>query len=492
MKTTKKVLCAVISAVTALTLFTGCSGRKTGNGSTVTYYVVGSEAKDTQAVIDEINKELEANTGLKVDFKFLTNDNYDLVLSSGDDFDLISAPDYLNYWENAAKGAFAEISDDDLKKNAPYIWENARDILSLGKYKGVRYGIPNIHKYTPNRCIAARGDLMDKYGIPNLDSNENIEKYLTAVAENEKNMIPFDMNGNNEYSLLSMFANDWGWAPVGSLSFAQPFYFRLDDPEHKLFIAVEQPEMLEFTKTMKRWNDKGFFSKSVLSNKMASIDSFKAGKSALALVGDMNIAQMTWDELNKDERADWDIRFYSREHIRQQYDGMLNGNVAISGFSNNKDNALKVLNELYSNEKIYKILAYGFEGVHYELADGKYVAKDTESYGGMGTGIYNDNYTIETNYTFPGHEELAEKFKSMAVMNPLVNCPISDDGIREIKVAVTEVRSQYTLPRGYGVINGTPEEALSQELEALKTAGVDKYMESVQEQVNEYLKSIEE
>ena len=36
MKTTKKVLCAVISAVTALTLFTGCSGRKTGNGSTVT------------------------------------------------------------------------------------------------------------------------------------------------------------------------------------------------------------------------------------------------------------------------------------------------------------------------------------------------------------------------------------------------------------------------------------------------------------------------
>ena len=72
--------------------------------------------------------------------------------------------------------------------------------------------------------------------------------------------------------------SDWGWAPVGSLSFAQPFYFRLDDPEHKLFIAVEQPELLEFTKTMKRWNDKGFFSKSVLSNKTASIVSFKAGK----------------------------------------------------------------------------------------------------------------------------------------------------------------------------------------------------------------------
>lgn len=488
-KEIKKILCAALVAVTAVTPFAGCKGKR-GESSTVTYYVMGDELKDTQTVINEVNKELEAKTGLKVDFKFLTNDNYDLILSSGDSFDLIFAPDWLNYWENAAKGAFSEITDEDLKKYAPYIWENASDILMYTKYRGVRYGIPNIHKYTSNRCIAGRGDLMDKYGIPDLDSNENIEKYLTAVAENEKNMIPFDMNGNNDYSLMSMFANDWGWAPVGTLSFAEPFYYRLDDPEHKLFIAVEQPEMLEFTKTMKRWNDKGFFSKSVLSNKTTSLDSFKAGKSALALVNDQNECQSTWNEISKDDRVNWDVRFYTREHKRQQMDGMLNGNVAISGFSTNKENALKVLNELYSNEKLYRMLSYGIEGVHYEIADGKYVAKDTEAYSSIFSGIVNDNYILETKLTFPGNEKLMEKLASTKVINPLVNCPISDDGIREIKVAVSEVRSQYSLPRGYGVINGTPEEALKQELEALKVAGIDKYMASVQEQVNDYLTSI--
>ena len=489
-KSIKKILCTVVAAATAVTLFAGCN--KKSDSSTLTYYVLGSETKDTQMVFDEVNKQLEEKTGLKVDFKFLSNDNYDLILSSGDPYDLITTPDWLNYWGNAAKGAFAEITDDDLKKNAPYVWEKASDILNYSKYKGVRYGIPNMHRYASNRCIVARGDLMDKYGIKDLDSNENIEKYLTAVAENEKGMIPFDMNGNNDFSLVSMFANDWGWAPVGSLSFAEPFYYRLDDPEHKLFIAVEQPEMLEYTKTMKRWNDKGFFSKSVLSNKTSSLESFKAGKSALALVGNLSECQNTWTEISKDERVNWDIRFYAREHHRQQMDGMLNGNVAISAFSTNKDNALKVVNEIYSNKELYLLLSYGIEGVHYALEDGMYVPKDSEAYVAPMSGIANDEFSPESKLTFPGCQELSAKLESNKVVNPLVNCPISDEGIREIKIAVSEVREQYSLPRGYGIFNGTAEEALAEELNALKTAGIDKYMQSVQEQANSYLESISE
>ena len=74
-----------------------------------------AKEKET-TIIEKINGILKDKTGYTVRFEYLNNDNYDLTLSSGDSYDLIFAADYLNYWQNAAKGAFAEITDDDLKE----------------------------------------------------------------------------------------------------------------------------------------------------------------------------------------------------------------------------------------------------------------------------------------------------------------------------------------------------------------------------------------
>ena len=112
--------------------------------------------------------------------------------------------------------------------------------------------------------------------------------------------------------------------------------------------------------------------------------------------------------------------------------------------------------------------------------------------GYMTTGIINNELNFQPELTFPGHEELVKKLEDMCVYNPAVNCPLSDEGIREIKLALSEVYSQYTSPRMFGIIGGTPEEALQSELTALKTAGIDQYMEAIQSQLDEYMKSIGE
>lgn len=487
----KKVVSLMLSACVLAGCMAGC-GKKVSRGDELLYYIMGSEGKDMSWVLNEVNTIVKEKTGVTLNFQFLTEDNYDLVLSSGEAYDLIFAPDWMNYWENAAKGAFAEISDEDLQKNAPYIWENGQNPLQASIYKGIRYGIPNIHEYAADRCLAARGDLMKKYNIADLNSKENVEAYLTAVAENEPEMIPFDLPGNQSYLLLAMFAPDWGWVPVGSLSFGEQVYFRKDDPEHKLFLAAEQPEMLEFTETMKRWNDKGFFSKSVLSNKTQSADSFKSGRSALAFVNTPSDCQIMWDELKADDRAGWDVKFYSRYEKQQQMYGYNNNIVAISAFSNNKDTALQVLDAMYSSKEVVRLLNYGIEGTHYEVtADDKIKILDSEAFGWTNTGIVNKVFMMEPALDFPGCDELVQKLKDMRFYNAAVNCPISDEGIREIKLALTEVYDQYTAPRYYGIITGTPEEAIKKELEALKTAGVDQFKQSIQSQLDEYMKGIQ-
>ena len=46
-----------------------------------------------------------------------------------------------------------------------------------------------------------------------------------------------------------------------------------------------------------------------------------------------------------------------------------NSIAAISGFSENKEAALKVLNEMYANKELYRLIQYGFEGEHYIIND---------------------------------------------------------------------------------------------------------------------------
>ena len=125
-KKLKRGICITLSAVLAASCLAGCGIKKGASGSDeLLYYVIGMEKGDTPAIIEKINEILKEKTGYTVRFEYLNKDNYDLTLSSGDSFDLITAPDHLNYWQNAAKGAFAEITDDDLKEYVPYYWEHS-------------------------------------------------------------------------------------------------------------------------------------------------------------------------------------------------------------------------------------------------------------------------------------------------------------------------------------------------------------------------------
>ncbi len=493
MNKTTKILALILSLVLLCgTVMTGCGEKESSTSDGVTtlkWCVNGFEAEDTPEVLEKMNEILIDKCNVKLELKFLSTDTYDLVLSSGEAYDLICAPDWLGYWGNAEKNAFAEITDEDLQNFAPYVWEHGQNYLFASKLDGVRYGIPSFTEYAPDRCYAARGDLMDKYGIDALDSIEKVEEYLFAVAENEKNMIPYDMPGNSPYLITSMWASDWGWAGVGTLSFSEHVYYRVDDPQRKLFIAAEAPEMVEFTKTIKKWNDKGVFSKSVLSNKKSSIDSFKNGRSALAFVSNPQTCQSMWEELQAAGKEAWNVRFYPVYSKSQRMYNYLNACVAISKTTKNKEASLKAINEFFANEELYQLATYGIKGKHWDMTeDGYFETLDNDSFVRLQLGIsYEEAYKYPTKLTFPGNEELVAKIESTRIADPIVNCNTDLTELRNEKLAMTEVYNAYTAARCYGAVDDV-EKALDEEVKALKKAGIDKYIKELQKVVDKYVK----
>ena len=220
-----RLISLVLVLVLAASVFAGCgkTAKKNTGSPEVTWIVIGTEAADNPEVFEQLNAKLKEKTGLTIKFEYIDQTQYDLKFAAGDSFDLILCPDWLGYWQNASKGAFMELTEEDFKEYIPYIWEKGEEMLNAAMFEGKYYGIPGIQKVSPNRTIVARGDLMDKLGIDSLNTIDDIDAYLTGVVElnkkGEVNIVPYNSPGNAPWMIFSMWASDWvGQLPVHFLT----------------------------------------------------------------------------------------------------------------------------------------------------------------------------------------------------------------------------------------------------------------------------------
>ena len=496
----KKVISLILVLVIAAGLFVGCGKDKKETDKTVVkWFTTVSESPDNKRVYDLINKRVKELTGHTIEWVSIDDTQYDLQFSSGEEIDLIYAPDHRGYWQNAEKGAFMELTEEDLKTYAPYIWEHGKEQLDTAKSDGKYYMIPAIgDSWSANRIYAVRGDLMDKYGIESLDTVEDIDRFLLAVAEGkrkgEHNIIPYNTNGGSGYMIFVMFAADWGWANPGSLSYASHYYYDLFDDDFKLFLGVDRPEVKEYSKIVKNWYDKGVFSKSILSANVSSEENFRNGKSAIAWINSPAAGNILYNDLKKIPGADkWDVRFYSLYEKYQRAFNYANYGTAIGATSKKKEACLEVLNAVLSDKELYYLIQYGEEGVHFELTDEGYAPLDVPEekvYTAPWVSLRNTAFDFETKYDYPYAQNLIAELENKTVNDPLVNCPIRVEtgDSQSMKVRLDDVYQQYSMPRLYGAVDDV-DAAIKKEKEALKVAGMDKYLKGVQAQVDAYVES---
>ena len=239
----KKAISLILCAVLLLALAAGCQSSSTPSGGTsptptptnapdngtaapetdepaaalepidITFFLWGEKPNYMDEVLaefhartaDTLNMNLSINWSPLDDFGNLIN----FKLAAGEPVDACFDAPWLNMSNFIAEGNYADLSGYFLNDKYPGLKaafdENFLGNNTLGT--GKTYGIPLTQAYGTAPIVFIRGDLRQKYGLPEITTPELYRQYLDAVVANEAQMIPYAAS-TSEYNTGKIFDNE--------------------------------------------------------------------------------------------------------------------------------------------------------------------------------------------------------------------------------------------------------------------------------------------
>lgn len=412
-----------------------------------------------------------------------------LVYASGEDYDMIYTSDWAFYYTEGIKGPFKDITEL-LPKYAPktYAEMQASGAAEILKINDKIYMVPKTGVELSTHDVVYREDLRKKYNCPEITNWDTLGQYYDAIKKNEVGMLPL-----NDMPLALPFymflnENDYSRAVVGGDNGALCYDF--ESPEKGVFNIVDTPEYAEFVKRQREWYNKGYWSKSILSEQTEARDQMPAGKSASAIVN-LGNANAVYQKI-KLTNPDWEVGLVALDQSPMVMNTSPASNgTAIGVNSPNPERALMFIELVHQDEEVHLAVNNGIKDVNYALTeDGKFATPE----GADPTQLAVRNFGMglgDVKFYRPNVNDwdrmLTEQTEQMkrAVIPPLVSFVINDESIASEMAAITNVCVEYKLPLDWGTID--PVEGIPTLQEKLKAAGIDKVIAEVNKQIGEHL-----
>ena len=447
-------------------------------------YLLGDRTPDFDKVFEQINEKLEAEINATIEVKFMGWGEYEQqypLLFASDEFDIIYSADWAFYNSQASKQGFWEITREALEQYAPLTAETMyEDAWEQAKVDGKVYMLPMNYKELTAYVFMVRGDLMDKYGIEKIESMDDMEAYLDAIAQNEPSMIPLDIGSDfDDRMLYDLFYKAGTYDHLEKVNPEQLMgYIQTGDETCTAFNETEDPAFLASVQKLKDWKDRGFWSKSAAVNTQTNVESFKAGKGAAALLN-INNAKSEYTTIVQ-SHPEWDVRVvdaqYDAPAIVQSY--LANG-MCIYANSKNPERALMALDLLRNDEQLHDLFSYGIEGEHYiDNGDGTITLTDTNADypydGNCNWGIRNDAFwkTVAGDGSIPNYDELYEKWIATAEASEFQSFTFNNESVKNQVAAMNDIQTT-DMKLLYLGFTDDPEADIAAVQEKLKAAGAD-------------------
>ena len=505
----KKLAAVGLSVLMLSTFMVGCgSNAKSENVEAGTsdlkevklkMYLIGDKPKDFDLVYEKVNTKMKEKINATLDVNFIPwsdmGTKYQLLFQSGEDFDLIfTAAGWGNYSQVATKNGFLELTDELLQEYAPQIYANEpSDAWKQAKIDGKVYMVPNDRNEYGTNVFAYRGDLASKYGFESISTYEELEGFMQAVAEGEKdNGIKVIANGGGQnlqwpYMLEKYELSVVNGAPTASIG------FNVNDTSGEVFAFIDTPEYMEYLKKMKEFADNGYWSADSISSQATRDEDFVAGKTAV-MVWNIGTVANRVTEMNA-SNPEWDVKILDlSEGLNRVVQPYTNNGIAINANSKNPERALMAIELLIYDEEINNLTWYGIEGTHWENSgDGLYTSLPASEAYPAGEvcpwGWYTTDLARKSSTEPEIVQETINKWsENYTVSNPLAAFSFDDSKVKNEMAAVGNVMSQYGTPFDLGMIDDI-ESGVKDLREKLTQAGFDKIIEECQKQAKEFVES---
>ncbi|MCC3375935.1 ABC transporter substrate-binding protein [Cohnella sp. REN36] len=463
-------------------------------------YIPNGPVKDLDRIMEAANKIVKEKINATLKLNIIDGGSYaqklGLMISSGEPFDLAFTASWgdINYFQNASKGAFVDLTDL-LDKYAPTTKSRVPDAAWEGvKVNGKIYGAINYQVWgmAGARGVQLRKDLVDKYKFDyaSMKNWDDLTPFLAAVKKGEPGMIPMEIGGS-----VDLFADIpvyYGMDGVGD--FKLPGWVKYGDKDIKVINQYEAPEYKAWLKTVRDWYQNGYVRKDAATLKDTLPDR-KAEKEA-ALYAQPFPDTVDMPELvgqGKMPHTDPEHHIYS---VSKRFtEPFISSNtpsmamLSVGANSKNAERAVQLIELLNTNDELYHLLAFGQPNVdykpigdkQYELIPDKYNFNYSEwtvgqSYGRM---LWDKSTNLETNDKMLNTIYAADK---TAMVSPVMGFVFDTEPVKTQIANVNAVISELLKPLDVGAVD--PDKYYDQLLNKLKKAGADDIIAEKQKQID--------
>lgn len=463
----------------------------------LTMYLIGDRTPDFDEVYGEINKILEEKLNCSLSVEFLSwgehDTKYSLLFSSQEDFDLIfTASSWCHYEQTVALGGFAPMSEEFIKTYAPGIWDVVPDMAwEQAKIDGTIYMVPNYANEFGQDVMAVRGDLLEKYGFEDIQSWEDLTAFYKACADDG---IYASQGGPWYQYFQTQGYSITGGAPKGG----ELILYNMQDPEDLSFQYIcDWDGFRDYCVQMKELADAGAWSSDVLNSTDERQTGLLTGRTA-GMIWNLGSC-MTYARQANEENPDWNVTIIDPVASQpKKVNSYINNGVAINVNSKNKERAMMVLNEFYTNPDVYDLAMLGIEGKHWEaVGDDQYKVIDESGYGVSSNcnwgwnncTIQREEYNENRTALDDTYDALTDKFEANIKMEHIYDGFNFDSTNVSTQFAAVEAAiDNYYDPLINGLVDDV-DGTIAEMKAALESAGIQDILDEMNRQGQEYAAS---
>ncbi|OAK71426.1 ABC transporter substrate-binding protein [Lederbergia galactosidilytica] len=477
----KKLVLLLVLLLSLGTVLAACGGgNKEGSSKgsdsekpyEIKWYTIGTPQKDAEKVFEEVNKYTKEKINATVKLTQIDwgdyNQKMQVIISSGEPFDLAYI-DGANYVQYAQKGAFEPVNDL-LDSHGKELKETLDPALIEGaQVDGTLYGIPANKEAARQTVYTFNKRLVDKYNfdISKVKNLEDLEPMLKEIKENEpditpiatfKALLPFDFIMSEE------------------LPFAVPFEGDTD----KVINAFDTDITKDIYKTMHKYFKAGYLKSDAATSK----DSWPMDVENwfVRTGGSQPYADLLWTRSAKYEVVS--VPAEDPVTVNTSVTGSIQ---AISSTSANPEKVMEFLNLLNTDPYLRNLVDKGIEDVHYEKNDDdtiKDLPARIENYN-MPSYSLGNHFVLYLYEDDPADKwEKFKEFNESATNAPTLGFHFNSDPVRTEVASITNVTNEFYDALATGSVD--PEEYLPKFNQKLKDAGLDKVMDEIQSQYDEW------